>query len=97
MPDKMDVVEWSELIEHAEKQGFNWNYAHDIVRIFQHYDRASIVGCGDIEELNPLDDPFIKESLKDDIDKYDLNQMGRDIVYHFMQTHNLKSMLVVHI
>ena len=94
MPEKWDVIEWTDLIEHAEAQGIPWNYAHDILRIFQGYDHAFPLGCGDIEDMNPLDDPYLASSIKADIGKYDLNQMGRDIVYHFMQTHKLKKMLV---
>jgi hypothetical protein len=95
MPKKYDVIDWADLIEHAQKQGFHWNYAHELVRIFQRDGKPFLLGCGDIMDLNPLDDPYIMDSMKPDFEKYDMNQMGRDIVYHFMQTYNLKEMLII--
>lgn len=74
MPKKWSVIIWSDLVKHAELQGFNWNYAHD---------------------MDPLSFPYVATSFSKDKEKYDLNQMGRDIVYHFMQTHSLRKMLVI--
>lgn len=90
-----NTVEWTELLFHAVDLGFEWNYAHEILRIFQDYDRVMEIDCCDIKYLTPLEDEyigsmFLEMSKKDG----DLNQMGRDIVYDFMQKHNVKKMMV---
>jgi hypothetical protein len=95
---KVNLVEWTDILFHAERLGFPWNYAHEILRVFQGYDRTMEVDCKYIdEEFEPLTDEYIgnhfKEEFKDD---GDLNQMGRDIVYDFMQKHEINEMVVNH-
>jgi len=88
-----NVIEWVDLISHAEKLGFAWNYAHDILRVFSGYNHALKIDCEGIEELEPLTDPYICDWIRKE--PFDMNQMGRDIVYDFMQLHNINEMLVV--
>lgn len=83
------VIDWTDLLEHAEECGFFWNYAHDILRVFQQYDGIRKIPCTRVEKLVPMNDPYMPERIKDDHGKYDLNQMGRDIVYSYMQKHNI--------
>lgn len=91
---QVTLVEWAELLRHAEKLGFYWNYAHELLRAFQGYDRLMEVYCTEIDEFEPMDDPYIGRFEKENIDHGDLNQMGRDIVYDFMQMHKLTVMSV---
>jgi len=90
-----NVIEWPDLISHAEKLGFAWNYAHDILRVFSGYDHALKIDCEEIEELEPLTDPYIGDWIKEESTKFDMNQMGRDIVYDFMQLHKINEMVIV--
>jgi hypothetical protein len=94
---QQNVIDWTDLLFHAEKLGFNWNYAHEILRVFQRYDGALTIYCDEIEDMTPLEDEcigsYFLENHKDDGDK---NQMGRDIVYDFMQKHNVTEILVIH-
>ncbi len=89
------LVGWSELLFHAEKLGFFWNYAHELLRVFQAYDRTLEVHCSEIDEYEPMSDPYVGDCFKRESKGHgDLNQMGRDIVHDFMQTNNLKVMTV---
>ena len=81
------LVGWSELLRHAEGLGFDWNYAHEILRVFQNYDNLAEVNCEGIDEFEPLGDPYIGLDFKKQ--PGDLNQMGRDIVFDFMQKHKI--------
>ncbi|MFW9871722.1 MAG: hypothetical protein ACFFG0_01380 [Candidatus Thorarchaeota archaeon] len=93
---KQNVIDWTDLLFHAVELGFEWNYAHEILRIFQRYDGAITIYCDEIEEMIPLQDEYIGSHFKEDTkNDGDLNQMGRDIVYDFMQKHNVTEMLVI--
>ncbi len=96
MPKQVTLVGWSELLFHAEELGFWWNYAHEILRVFQNYDRGPLeIYYNEICDYTPLSDPYIGERFKEDAkDHGDLNEMGRDIVRHFMEKHDLKVMHV---
>lgn len=97
MPKQVTLVGWSELLFHAEKLGFFWNYAHEILRVFQGYDRVMEVYFDEIDEFVPLDDPYIHSKYKDpeyQAKSADMNEMGRDIVRDFMCKHKLKVMHV---
>lgn len=91
---KVMLIEWTELLFHAKKLGFNWNYAHQLLRAFQNYERTMDINCEKIEEIEPMSDGYLGDFEKKHKSDGDLNQMGRDIVYDFMQTHNLKEMTV---
>ena len=96
---QVTLVEWTDLLFHAEKLGFFWNFAHEILRVFQGYDRIMEIHYEEIDEYVPLSDPYINSSYKTkdlslNPNDADLNEMGRDIVRDFMQTHNLKVMTV---
>jgi hypothetical protein len=89
------LVEWTELLRHAEKLGFQWNYAHELLRVFQGYDNILELECTEIEYMDPMTDDYIGQYFKDQAkDHGDLDQMGRDIVYDFMQEHKLTVMTV---
>lgn len=87
------LVEWTELLWHAKELGFAWNYAHELLRAFQYCNGTMDIECEEIEEVVPMYD-FLGDFEKKHKSDGDLNQMGRDIVYDFMQTHNLKEMTV---
>jgi hypothetical protein len=89
------LVEWTELLRHSEKLGFKRNYAHELLRVFQGYDRTMEIECIEIENIDPMTDTYIGGYFKDQAkDHGDLDQMGRDIVYDFMQKHKLSVMTI---
>jgi len=89
------LVDWTDLLFHAEELGFSWNYSHEILRVFQGYDRTIDIYCNEIDEYVPMEDEYIGAYFKNEtVNDGDVNQMGRDIVYDFMQKHNLKEMTI---
>lgn len=95
MIKQVTLIDWTDLLFHAEKLGFSWNYVHEILRVFQGYDRIMDVECSEIDAFEPMSDEYIGDYFKEQVkDHGDVDQMGRDIVYDFMQKHELTAMTV---
>ncbi len=92
--DRVNLVEWTDLLFHAEKLGFSWNYAHELLRAFQGNNETKTICCEEIDEIIPMEAEYIYSFEEEHSKDGDLNQMGRDIVYDFMQMHKVKEMVI---
>ena len=88
------LIDWTDLLHHAQELGFNWNYAHEILRAFQRDNGVLDIYCDEIDEIIPMNEMYIEGFEERNKKDGDLNQMGRDIVYDFMEANDLKEMTV---
>jgi hypothetical protein len=84
MKRKVDLVEFSDLLEEAEKLGYGWNLAHEIL-VKDH--------------IPPMYELSTREIYASEL-KYTKEQGGwsddsRKILQSFMDTHKLKSFILV--